>query len=171
MNYDHAHSRQRRGPLVTAALAALAASTLGAFPAQATDSVGFSAVQQWKGNTGDIDLKTKTPSFDLKLKTQGEADFYITRNSIAGGGTSGWHTHPGPSLITVTVGAILAYEAALCTSTRYEAGETFLDEGGDHVHMLQNASGTDAAETVAVQFVAAGATRRIDAPEPSSCSF
>ena len=82
--------------------------------------------------------------------------------------------HPGPSLITVTIGEITAYDSSdpLCAPKVYRAGEGFVDSG-DHAHLLKNESGA-AAETVAVQFLPVGAGRRIDVPAdevPSNCSF
>jgi quercetin dioxygenase-like cupin family protein len=103
--------------------------------------------------------------------TKDTSDIYVTRNSIAIGGQSGWHSHPGPSLITVTVGTITAYESTdpACSPTTYHAGEGFVDYG-DHAHLLRNESGS-AAETVAVQFLPTGATRRIDEQKPTNCTF
>jgi len=156
-------------PLV--AFAAVGAWTLMAVPADATPASGFTAAQQWKGVFGPLDVDAdKTGKWDLKLNSKDDSDVYVTRNAIAAGGQSGWHTHPGPSLITVTVGEITAYDGPLCTPTHYVAGDTFVDPGGDHVHLLRNESGA-AAETVAVQFIPAGATRRIDAPTPNNCNF
>ena len=37
-------------------------------------------------------------------KTKGDSDLYVQSNVWIAGGTSGWHTHPGQSLITVTAG-------------------------------------------------------------------
>lgn len=151
---------------------ALAASALNATPAQATPASGFTAVQQWKGDYGPILVKgERTGEWDVKISTKDESDVYVTRNSIAVGGHSGWHMHPGPSLITVTVGEITAYDSSdpLCTPIVYGAGEGFIDSG-DHAHLLKNESGAP-AETVAVQFLADGSTRRIDASQPNNCSF
>ena len=102
-------------------------------------------------------------------KSKDLSDVYVTRNSIDIGGQSGWHSHPGPSLITVTLGEVTVYELSLCTPVRYHAGEGFVDAGGEHVHLIPNDFGA-AAETVAVQFVPQGAARRIDAPEPNNCN-
>ena len=156
----------------TVAFGALSATALFAAPAQATPASGFTAVQQWKGDYGALDVKgEKTGHWDLKLTTKDDTDVHVVRNSIAIGGQSGWHTHPGPSLITVTVGEITAYDSddPLCSPKVYRAGEGFVDSG-DHAHLLRNESGAP-AETVAVQFLADGATRRIDAPAPTNCSF
>jgi hypothetical protein len=46
----------------------------------------------------------------------------------------------------------------------------FVDEGGDHVHVIRNEDSVE-ARTVAVQLIPAGATRRIDAPGNTECPF
>jgi len=139
----------------------------------ATTGSGFTAAQQWKGVFDDIDVHLNDmPRYQVKISTKGRSDVYVTRNAIAVGGHSGWHTHPGPSLIIVTVGEIMAYDGddPTCTPKRYRAGEGFVDPGDGHVHLLRNE--TDApAETVAVQFLPKDATRRIDAPAPGNCPF
>src|SRR6266513_3169149 len=40
----------------------------------------------------------------VKITTQGDVDVYTLRNTFAPGGYIGWHTHPGPSLVTVVAG-------------------------------------------------------------------
>jgi quercetin dioxygenase-like cupin family protein len=150
-----------------ASVAVLVSSAIFATRASATPAAGFVGTVQWHGPFGDLDIKTKSDTFDLKLKTKGDSDLYVTRNAIAADGTSGWHTHPGPSLVTVTLGEITVYDAAVCAPTRYGLGETFVDDG-DHVHLIRNESGT-AAETAAVQLIPRGATRRIDAEQPNNC--
>ena len=150
----------------------VACATCPVMPATATPASGFTAVQQWKGDSGPIGLKAKgAGDWEVELKAEGQTDLHVVRNSIAVGGQSGWHRHPGPSLITVTVGEITAYESSdpLCSPRVYRAGEVFIDHG-DHAHLLKNESGA-AAETVAVQFLADGSTRRIDEPQPNNCSF
>ena len=149
----------------------IAASTFIADAGHATAASGFTAAQQWKGVYGQLDIDAvKSDAWDIKIKSKDSSDVYVTRNAIDIGGQSGWHTHPGPSLITVTLGEITVYESSLCTPRRYHQGEGFVDEGGGHVHLIRNESGA-AAETVAVQFVPVGATRRIDAPQPNNCNF
>ncbi len=105
-------------------------------------------------------------------RTRGDSDLYVQNNVWAPGGTTGWHSHPGHSLIIVTSGAVTAYEAddPSCTPRVYTVGMGFVDAGGDHVHVLRN-EGSAEARTVAVQLVPAGATRRIDAAAPFTCGF
>ena len=141
-------------------------------PAFATAASGFVGTQLAKGAYGPIDLKMKTDTFDIKLDTKGDADVYVTRNAIAVGGQSGWHTHPGPSLVTVTVGEITVYDGddPVCPGHVYRAGEGSIDFGDGHLHLIRNESGA-VAETVAVQFIARDAVRRIDEPKPTNCPY
>ena len=160
------------GLLERAAAATGLAALLLAAPAHSTPASGFSAAQQWKGDYAPLDVKgEKTDQWDVKLTTKADTDVFVTRNAIAVGGQSGWHSHPGPSLIIVTVGEITAYDSSdpLCSPTVYRAGEGFVDSG-DHAHLLRNESGAP-AETVAVQFLADGSMRRIDEDQPDNCSL
>jgi quercetin dioxygenase-like cupin family protein len=162
-----------KSKLALAVLVAFVGLAVYAANVLATPGSGFTPAQQWKGVFDQIDVQSvDMPRHLVKLKTKGTSDVYVTRNAIAVGGHSGWHTHPGPSLILVTAGEITAYDGddPSCTPTRYRAGEGFVDQGGDHVHLLRNE--TDApAETVAIQFLPKDATRRIDAPAPGNCPF
>ena len=107
-----------------------------------------------------------------RLRTKGLSDFYVIDNKFIPGGTSGWHSHPGPSLIFVVAGQITNYlgDDPSCTPHVYSAGQSFTDEGGVNVHMLRN-NGTVQAETIAVQFLPKGTDRKIDAPDPLTCHF
>jgi quercetin dioxygenase-like cupin family protein len=167
-------THQRKGNvslrrLLLSAAAVFAAGSV-ATSAGATPASGFVGTQIMKGQFGNLKIKLNTGDFDLKLDTRGDSDVYVTRNAIAVGGQSGWHTHPGPSLITVTVGAIVAYDSDTCAPRQYGTGDTFVDPGDGHVHLLRNESGA-VAETVAVQFVGRDEPRRIDAPVPNNCNF
>ena len=110
-------------------------------------------------------------NWNFKLKAKGDSDLYVTQHTFPVGAHTGWHTHPGPSLITVVSGALTVYEAAdpTCTPHVYHAGESFTDIGCGDVHLVHN-EGTVTAMDVAVQIVPAGAPRRIDVtPAPSNC--
>jgi quercetin dioxygenase-like cupin family protein len=152
-------------PLVTVAVAATAL---------ATPSSGLVPTTLSVGRFGEFHVKTNAePDHQIELKTKGDSDVYVVNNTFAPGGTSGWHTHPGPSLITVKSGTITAYEGddPTCTPHAYTAGQGFVDPGDGHVHLLRN-EGTADAVTVVVQIIPAGAPRRIDVvPAPGNCPF
>lgn len=125
------------------------------------------------GRFDAIDVRTNDAgSHQVNIKTKGSSDVYVVTNTIAPGGHTGWHTHPGPSLITVKSGTAVAYEGddPTCTPRVYPAGSGFIDPGDGHVHILRNEGSVDLV-TVAVQILPAGAERRIDAPDPGTCPF
>jgi quercetin dioxygenase-like cupin family protein len=126
---------------------------------------------QGQGNKGNVWLSWQ--------KTKGESDLYMVRNNwkaidAASGAVSstGWHTHPGHSLIVVTAGTVTAYEGddPACTPHIYTAGMGFVDPGHGHVHILRNETNAP-AETIAVQLVPAGQARRTDVDAPGNCPF
>ena len=100
------------------------------------------------------------------------SDVYVATNTVAPGGYSGWHTHPGPSVVLVKAGTATVYEGddPSCTPVRYPAGTGFIDAGGTHVHMVRN-EGAEQLVTVAFQIIPAGESRRVDAASPGYCPF
>jgi len=150
----------------------------------ATSPSGFTSTSLAVGRLGEFDVMHKLVSDDVdpanskkhvwhsSQKTKGDSDLYVQSNVWIAGGTSGWHTHPGHSLITVTAGTVTAYEGddPACTPHVYTVGMTFVDEGGEHVHVIRN-EGAVEARTITVQLLPAGAMRRIDAAANPACSF
>jgi quercetin dioxygenase-like cupin family protein len=100
------------------------------------------------------------------------SDIYVQSNVWAPGGSTGWHSHPGHSLIIVTAGTVTNYEGhdPACKPHVYKTGMTFVDPGGDHIHILRN-EGAVEAKTIAVQFIPANTERRIDVTGPGNCHF
>jgi len=99
------------GLVFTAALVIAAPYSRGV---QATPAVGFTGQTVVKGTFGDIDVfnHISPPDFwklvhrsDVWLswqKTKGDSDLYVPSNTWQPGGTTGWHSHPGHSLIIIT---------------------------------------------------------------------
>jgi quercetin dioxygenase-like cupin family protein len=105
-------------------------------------------------------------------KTKGSSDVYVQSNVFPPGASSGWHTHPGHSLLIVTAGTVTAYEGddRNCRPHVYTQGMGFVDPGGEHVHNIRN-EGAVEARTMVVQLIPADAIRRIDAADPENCTF
>jgi quercetin dioxygenase-like cupin family protein len=141
-------------------------------PAHATPGCGFtgtnllSPVPFGYYPSGLLNLGCESEIFrwELEMKVKGNSDLYVTLNTWQPGGQTGWHTHPGPSLITVIEGTITVYEDN-CTFETYNAGESFTDIGCGDVHNVRNETGA-VAKAVAVQIVPHGAVRREDRPDP-----
>jgi quercetin dioxygenase-like cupin family protein len=106
----------------------------------------------------------------VMLRTHGMSDGYVVDNKFGPGQTTGWHSHPGPSLIFVVAGTVTNYDSDSrgCAGRTYSAGSSFVDAGGSDVHMLRNDSAAP-AETIAVQLIPGGQPRRIDESEPANC--
>jgi quercetin dioxygenase-like cupin family protein len=169
------HRSPLRRALLLIAPALVIIAVLTAVPARATPACGLNtvilALEHYP--SGSLDLMCN--EFDqygwfLKTIIKGDSDVYIVKNTFPSGAHTGWHTHPGPSLVTVTAGTITAYEADApnCTPTVYHAGDSFTDLGCGDVHLLRN-EGPVCAVTIAVQIIPAGQPRRIDAVQPANC--
>jgi len=156
-----------------AALAGLVVLAIAA-TALATGSYLFSTEQLSLGRFGQIDVKNESDGHELELKTKGASDVYVVKNTVLPGGNSGWHYHPGPSLVTVKEGTATFYDGddPTCTPHVYTAGTGIVDDAldADHVHLLRN-EGSVNLVTVTVQIVPAGAPRRVDASDPGNCNF
>jgi quercetin dioxygenase-like cupin family protein len=101
-------------------------------------------------------------------------DFAVQQVTVAPGGTTGWHTHPGPALVLVKSGEFTLYDGddKSCHGTVYKAGQSFVDAGFGHVHVGRN-EGTTNVEFYVVYLAPAptGQPLRVDAPSPGNCSF
>ena len=159
----------------------------------ATAASGFKATPIAVGTFGEIDVFNQASKKDLPAgndgdvwlsmqKTKGRSDLYVLSNSwpavnpLTGAiATTGWHTHPGHSLIIVTSGTITEYMQD-CTPHAYtfvlgQPAPTLVDPGDGHLHVIRN-EGSVPATTITVQLIPydpAKGNRRIDAPTPESC--
>jgi len=175
----------RRTILSTLVLGALIAGAVAyTVKLQATPAAGFTGSTLAVGRFGEIDVSTHSFFPDAAVpqhhknqwfsfqKTKGASDVYVQSNTWQPGGTTGWHTHPGHSLIIVTAGTVTAYDGddPECRPHVYTVGMGFVDEGGDHVHVIRNEDSIE-AKTIAVQLIPAGAARRPDGDRNPACAF
>jgi quercetin dioxygenase-like cupin family protein len=94
------------------------------------------------------------------------ADVIVQHVRLGPNVATGWHTHPGPAIVTV-VGGALTYEDA-CDSAVYGPGQGFLDRGFGHVHRA--IAGQNGADFYVTYVLPTGsATHVISANEPASC--
>jgi quercetin dioxygenase-like cupin family protein len=165
------------GPIAAiVAVGALVAAALLMVPARATQPTPAPEVSTTilaKSLFDEIQVTARTPApehWRALLKTHGQSDVYVVDNKFPPGASTGWHSHPGPSLILVVTGTVTNYpgDDPNCTPHTYSAGDGFIDPGGGQVHLLRNESGA-AAETIAVQLLPKDAARRIPADAPSGC--
>lgn len=153
----HSRTRYRIG-LVTTVAAAVAIAAGGT--ALGTPGSGATATAPIRGTAED------------KIKTRGNQpyDVVVHTITIAPGGHSGWHTHPGQAIVLVKSGTFTVYDAKTCTPEVYRAGEVFVDRGYGDVHIARN-NGTQATELhVTYLDVPVGGAFRTDAADPGTCS-
>jgi quercetin dioxygenase-like cupin family protein len=138
--------------LVTVTSAALATSPVGQ---SVTNFVGGSLTTIADVNTDRI-----------KVQTKGAVDVAMFTVTYAGGGTSGWHTHPGFLLVTVKTGTVLR-EIGCAAPIPYGEGATFLESDEQPAGRVSNASASTDAVLQVTQVVPHLSGRRVEALAPA----
>ena len=112
-----------------------------------------------------VNTKSLSPDHQARLSTKGVSDVYFAHISIPPGGHGGWHSHPGPSVLSVESGTASIYHGHdPATPHVYDEGSAFVEDAG-MVHIVVNEGDTE-LELVVMQIVPLGAPRRIDEPAP-----
>lgn len=147
-------------------LAAVAAVALASPPSGVTPTVLA------RGTYDAFKVRSSPHSpVDFKAKTKGRTDFVVRRHDYAVGSSTGWHSHPGPVFITVTLGEVTFYERddPTCTPHVVSAGHGYVDTG--HGHIGRNESGQPAQDISVIIAPVGGPFRgELDAPSPN-CGF
>jgi quercetin dioxygenase-like cupin family protein len=110
------------------------------------------------------------PGNRVKLQTKGPMETAFQRIVIAPGGTLGWHSHPGPTVVTVRAGTLSFYHAEACTSEIEYATGTSFSNLPDEIHLARN-EGDQEVVLFAVYFVPVNTppvALRIDQPSPGA---
>jgi quercetin dioxygenase-like cupin family protein len=146
-------------------------------------SVAMSAASPPSGVTPTLIARGTYPEFKVKSARQGEVDFQaisrtamdvvVRRHAYAPGGYTGWHSHPGPVLITVTKGELTFYEYddGECKKLVLRAGQTFqpgyVDSGLGH--FVRNESGQDAEDVSVIMAPTEQRPFRGELDPPAGC--
>jgi len=150
--------------LLVGALIASATSVVTLKFAQATPPVGVTnTLIAGPVALDEFDAVVHNEDFKARIKTQGVADAYVSRLTIAPGGSTGWHSHPGIVFVLIRSGAVTLYDDEF-NRTVFAAGTGFVEEPG-HVHIAVNEGNSD-LELVVFFLVPKGAGTRIDEPAP-----
>ncbi len=174
------------GPLTASVLVALAVS--GAFVAcsdsanpaatrhaadgpNLTASAGQATVTLGRSAIDPFQIQSDFDKQHVDIKVKDPADIIVNSSTVDPGGSTGWHKHPGPSLVTVTGGVVTFYHGddPTCTPHTYPAGTAFV-ETPDDVHIGRN-EGSVPLTWVATGILPRGAAARIDMPAPGNCPF
>ena len=173
------HLRSHKMIGVAVAVAAVGSASLIAYAssARATLPQGVTTVILGIARFDGIDAAARTDVdpgrardvWKARITTKGATDVHMLQNTIKSGGTFGWHSHPGPSLVIVKAGTATFYDAddPTCSPHVVPAGFGFVDNGQD-THVVRNEGSVDLVTEV-VSLVPAGFERRIDEPAPANC--
>ncbi len=146
-------------------------STDGITEPRFTASAGFTSTTLGRGNLGAFHIQSHANGYQVALESHNNTDIAVANVTIAPGGHSGWHSHPGPVIVVVKTGTVTFYHGndPTCTGTVHPAGTVFIEEGGD-VGIARNEGPVEVSNFVTF-FVPAGSPTRIDAANPGNCPF
>jgi quercetin dioxygenase-like cupin family protein len=143
-----------------------------AMMAWASPAVGVTPTLIGRGTYEAFHVKTDPHSLvDFHAKAKSDVDIVVRTHDYVVGGSTGWHTHPGPVFITVVQGSLTVYEAEdpTCTPRVLHAGQGYVDTG--HGHLVRNESG-EPARDVSVILAPVGLPFRGELPAPNPyCGF
>jgi quercetin dioxygenase-like cupin family protein len=137
--------------------------------AMATPGAGFvfNFFNRFTSTTDAIHEHAHDNGWSVELEVEGATDFVQQDVMLAPGGFSGWHSHPGPVLITVKSGTATWYNADNCTPIVYPKGSAFIEPANVH-HDVAN-RGSDNLELLDTYIIPKGQATRQEQPQPSQC--
>jgi quercetin dioxygenase-like cupin family protein len=145
----------------------LAALTVFTPVSQAEPPSGVTATVLSRGTLDSFNVRSDPhgPIADFRAHSTQPIDLVVRRHDYAVGSNTGWHSHPGPIFITVTVGTLTYYEYDdPCTPHVVSAGQSFVDTGDGHV--VRNLSGQP-AQDISVITAPVGGTFRTNIEPPN----
>lgn len=143
-----------------AAVGATAALVISAAIVVASSGAGVTPSNRADGTTvGGV--KVNIPGA-IKLQAKDGLRVFDQELVITPGGHTGWHSHPGPVLVTVISGTF-RFQETDCSYTDYSAGQTVVDEGGGHVHIGRNPSASVSLSLSVTYLLPPGEPLRIEA--------
>ena len=154
-----------------AVVVVVAASGLGTAAVAAPRDAAPSGVHITPLAQGGIGTKVRAHSDGITIRTKGPRSMLVTRIVVDPGGSFGWHSHPGPVLVTVAHGTLTVFEAhhGGCTRSTVKAGDAFIENGG-HVHLARN-QGTEPVRLYATFLARNGTTEFLRSEAPAqACS-
>ena len=106
---------------------------------------------------GTLAEKVKVNVGGVKIQTKRPVDVATLQVTFAkGGGSAGWHTHPGPVFVVIRSGEISVWNEN-CEKTVYGPGETFFEMGPEAPNLVKNEDPDTDAVTYGTFYVPVGA--------------
>jgi hypothetical protein len=159
--------------LVPVAAAGSAGSMGSAGPAgtarvASTTTSGPSGITATLLSRGTIAKPFEAEAAGIELEADRVIDVAVVHFALEPLGTTGWHVHPGPAVVTVKEGTVtLTHRNG--RSTSYQSGQTFIEAGPRDLVSVRNTGGTP-AQVVVTFFVPTGVELATPKPAPTGCS-
>jgi quercetin dioxygenase-like cupin family protein len=158
-----------------AVLALVATACVGTMLATPASGVLSSMIMARATFQSPVDIKIKVEDGHQEtIHVPNAQDTVVQQIVFAPGGSTGWHSHPGPAIALVKAGQLTLYSGddPACVGHTYSAGQAFVDSGQGHAHIARNLSSTENAEVwVTYLDVAPNGSVRVDQPNPGNCTF
>ena len=120
-----------------------------------------------------FEVTVTAPDGTTQTASAPSGDVIVQRVLVGPGGSTGWHSHPGPAIVTVAAGTLTLFDSddPTCTPHPYAAGQAFVDLGAGHVHIGRNLSETEGAQLFVTYLgVPSGESPRTDEADPGICA-
>ena len=111
--------------------------------------------------------KVKVNADGIKFRNKKPIDVSVLTLTVDPGGTTGWHSHPGFAVISVTKGTGTLYFAD-CSSKSIQSGKSFVETGDDPQTEFRNETSSPVVLTVTF-FAPKGKDIIRDEPQPKAC--
>ncbi len=164
----HLHRKRVVSPVLAAlALSAIAVATPGA---GRLFNYVFSA--ETAGGSVQVERNDHVAHWEIALHTTGDTDVITQVATLAPGGYTGWHNHPGPQILSVTEGTATIYHGQdpSCSGIVLGTGESHIDDG-TIVRNMRNEGNVNLTVYATYLVPHGSATSRIDQPAPGNCPF
>jgi quercetin dioxygenase-like cupin family protein len=155
----------KRNPRMNRAVGAVATLAIAA-------SIALTAVAVATPSTGTvtavvIGAGSLTTDYGTRLNLKPDTNTVVAEYTFGPRSSTGWHTHPGKTLVTVQQGTFTVYHDN-CHRHVYRAGDAFV-EVPSSVHVGRNETGGIVKLGVVFTNVPVGGSPRIDQPQPADC--
>jgi|SRR5215211_4167413 len=162
------------GVFVSVAVAALLTVLAGTAQATPSSNIVSATVVARASFVDPVDVKFKIDEGHQEVLQAPDLLETVMQQIVIGpGGSTGWHSHPGPVVVLIKAGSLTFYssEDPTCTPHTYSAGQAFIDRGQGHVHLARNLGGQNVELWVTYFDVPVGGPFRLDAANPGNCGF
>jgi quercetin dioxygenase-like cupin family protein len=116
---------------------------------------------------GAIAKPFEAKAHGIEVEAKRSIDVATAHLTFAPGSSTGWHRHPGPTVVTVTAGELTTTDRR-CKSKVYEAGQTFVEEGPLR-HVAVNTADTT-TQVIVTFYVPTGAKLLLIPASPPACA-